>query len=341
MNIIKRMKDPKNDPLYIIKKCQKEQRPVFIAGPMVRYSKLPFRSLVREYNCDIVYSPMILAREFVRNPIARLSDFSTNNFDHSLIVQVGTNNVTDLIRFVEMIHPYVDGIGLNCGCPIKEQVQEGIGAALMEEPDLVASMVKAVKDKFGDKITFETKIRIHKDINKTLEFVKKVEDAGVDFITVHGRTRTTRSSQPANFEAIKLIKSKVQVPVIANGDCFSLEDAYNIYDFTKCDGVMSVRGILANPALFSGFKKAPWGCIEKFWEYSTSYGLPFRLIQHHFSCMLDSQLSKELYLKMMDCKNLAQLIDFFDDNFILKRSGEAGFGESVEVQYKQQRSLHI
>lgn len=308
---------------------------------MVRYSKLPFRSLVREYNCDIVYTPMILAREFVRNEIARLSDFTTNNGDTPLIVQVGVNNVTDLLRFVEMIHPYVDGIGINCGCPIKEQTREGIGAALMSEPDLVASMVHAVKEKYGDKVTIETKIRIHKDLNETVSFVKKVEAAGVDFITVHGRTRTTRSSIPANFDAIKLVKEAVSVPVIANGDCFSLKDAYEIAEYTKCEGIMAVRGILANPTLFAGYEKATWGSVEKFWEYSTAYGLPFRLIQHHFSSMLDTQLSKTLYKDMMDCKNVIELLDWFDDNFILKRSGEEGFGTAVEIQYRQQRALHI
>jgi len=334
-------RNPSNNPLKIISKCREEGRPVYIAGPMVRYSKLPFRALVREYNVDLVYSPMILAREFVRNGIARLSDFTTNNYDTPLIVQVGTNNITDLLRFVEMIHPYVDGIGINCGCPIKEQIREGIGAALMSEPDLVSGMVSAVKEKYGDKIVIETKIRIHPDLNETVEFVKKVEKAGVDFITVHGRTKTTRSSQPANFDAIKLMKESVSVPVIANGDCFSLSDAKEIAERTKVDGIMAVRGILANPALFAGYERAPWGCIEKFFEYSTSFGLQFRLIQHHLSCMLDGQISKELYLEMMNVKNMAQLIDFFDKHFILKRSDEDGFGTSVEIPLKTQRDIHI
>ncbi|ONH66949.1 hypothetical protein BON22_2963 [Cyberlindnera fabianii] len=334
-------RDPENNPLRILERCKAEGRPAHIAGPMVRYSKLPFRSLVRDYNTDIVYSPMILAREFVRNGIARLSDFTTNNFDTPLIVQVGTNNVTDLLRFVEMIHPYVDGIGINCGCPIKEQTREGIGAALMSEPDLVATMVQAVKERFGDSVTLETKIRIHPDLNETVEFVKKVEAAGVDFITVHGRTRNTRSSEPANFEAIKLIKESVSVPVVANGDCFSLEDCKRIAEFTGCDGVMAVRGILANPALFAGYDKAPWGSIEKFMEYATAYGLPYRLTQHHFSCMLDGQISKQLYKEMMDCKTLAQLIDFFDTHFDLKRSWEEGFGKAVQLQYRTPREIRM
>lgn len=334
-------RNPEHNPLHIFNKCKKEGRPVYIAGPMVRYSKLPFRALVREYNCDIVYSPMILAREFVRNGIARLSDFTTNNSDTPLIVQVGTNNVTDLLRFVEMIYPFVDGIGINCGCPIKEQVREGIGAALMSEPELVAMMVKAIKDKYGDKVVIETKIRIHKDLSETVDFVKRVEAAGVDFITVHGRTRQTRSSQPANFDAIKMIKESVKVPIIANGDCFSLKDCNEIASYTGVDGVMAVRGILANPALFAGFEKAPWGCVEKFWEYATGYGLPFRLIQHHLSCMLDSQISKDLYKEMMDCKTLPQLIDFFDDHFVLKRFHEKGFGEKVDVPLREPRIIHL
>lgn len=334
-------RNPENNPLRIIERCQREGRPVYIAGPMVRYSKLPFRALVREYDTDLVYSPMILAREFVRNGIARLSDFTTNNYDTPLIVQVGTNNITDLLRFVEMIHPYVDAIGINCGCPIKEQVREGIGAALMSEPDLVASMVSAVKEKYGDKVTIETKIRIHKDLNETVDFVKKVEKAGVDFITVHGRTKTTRSSEPANFDAIKLIKETVSVPVIANGDCFSLSDAHEIAKRTNVDGVMAVRGILANPALFAGYKEAPWGCVEKFFEYATSYGLPPRLIQHHLSCMLDTRMPKELYNEFMKLKRLGAMIDFFDTHFILKRSGEEGFGKSVEIPFRTQRNIHI
>lgn len=334
-------RDPENNPLRIFQRCKAEGRPAHIAGPMVRYSKLPFRALVRHYNCDIVYSPMILAREFVRNGIARLSDFTTNNFDAPLIVQVGTNNVTDLLRFVEMIHPYVDAIGINCGCPIKEQVREGIGAALMSEPELVATMVKAVKDKFGSKVTLETKIRIHPDIEETIAFVKKVEAAGADFITVHGRTKSTRSSQPANFDAIKTVKQAVSIPVVANGDCFSLEDCNRIAKITGCDGVMAVRGILANPALFAGYSKAPWGCVERFVEYATAFGLPYRLTQHHLACMLEGQISKALYKELMECKHLAQLIDFFDEHFILKRPWDEGFGQVIEIQYRVSREIRI
>ncbi|KAK6202283.1 dihydrouridine synthase [Scheffersomyces amazonensis] len=334
----------RHNPLHILKTNRiLKGRPAFIAGPMVRYSKLPFRELVRQYDVDIAYTPMILAREFVRNGIARASDFTTNEKDRSVIVQVGCNNVEDLLKFVDMIHPYVDGIGINCGCPIKEQVREGIGAALMSESDLVASMVKAVKQKYGDKVCLETKIRIHKDINETITFVKKVEASGVDFITVHGRTKTTRSSQPCDFDAIKKIKQSVNVPVVANGDCFSLKDAHKIAEYTGVDGIMSARGVLSNPALFAGYTQTPWSAIELFWDYATSYGLPFRITQHHLSEMLDKVIPRKYIKEMNETTCLIDLIDWFDSHFILRRRGDDKFGVEVEPSWKLQRetAAHI
>lgn len=327
-------RNPEDNPMSIIARCKKEQRPVFVAGPMVRYSKLPFRELVRHYKTDIVYTPMILAREFVRHENARISDFTTNADDRPLILQVGANNVTDLLRMCEMVHPYVDGIGLNCGCPIKEQVREGIGAALMSKKELVADMVRAVKQKYGEHLVMEVKIRVHADITETKEFVKCVEAAGVDFITVHGRTKNTRSSVPANFDKIKAVKEIATVPIIANGDCRSLEDAHRICKYTGCDGVMAVRGVLYNPAMFAGFKDTPWGAVERFLDMSSAYGLPFRLIQHHISCMLESQTSKKLHIGLNETTCFAEMLDFLDENFVLKRNGDAGFGSAVDIPYK-------
>lgn len=331
---------PDNDPLHIIKTRKiTHNRPATIAGPMVRYSKLPFRQLCRDYDVDIVYTPMILAREFVRNGNARLADFTTNSKDTPLIVQVGVNNVTDLLKFTDMVGPYCDGIGINCGCPIKEQIREGVGCALIYNPKLLASMVSAVKQKYGDTLRLETKIRIHDDLDQTIDLCNKVCDAGVDWITIHGRTRTTRSSQPVNLDAIKYIVSKIKyrnVPVVANGDCFKLSDLERIGNYTNVEGVMAVRGLLNNPALFAGYDRCPWGCIEKFWYWAIEYScLPYQLIQHHLFCMLeDMQLQRDLLKEIMLIKNTSELIDWFDLHFDFKRHGEERFGEETDIPYK-------
>lgn len=323
-----------NDANPIKELIDKRKKIVFILGPMVRYSKLPFRNLVMNFGVDVVYTPMILAKEFIRNKTARYFDFSTNKKDRPLIAQVGCNNFNDLLRFVEMIFPYVDGVSLNCGCPIKDQVSEGIGAALMSKPELVFQMIRELKKIYSNRLFFEIKIRIHTDINETISFVKKMEEGGVDMITVHGRTVTTRNSKPSNFEAIKLIKQSVSVPIIANGDCFSLECVYKMHEITKCDGVMSSRGLLANPAFFAGYNKTPWKAVELFWDYSLSYGTKHKIFLYHLTQMLSRIVCKKLIKQMNEQKNMVDLIDWFDNIFDLKRKNEEGFGNQISVPYK-------
>lgn len=330
----------KNDPLHIIKtRSQTHCRPATIAGPMVRYSKLAFRQTCRQYDVDIVYTPMILAREFVRNGHARMADFTTCDEDSPLIVQVGVNNVPDLLKFTEMVYPYCDGIGINCGCPIREQVREGIGSALIYNGELLCDMVKAVKDKYRDSVRLETKIRIHDDVKDTVKLCDDLCEAGVDWITVHGRTRTTRSSVPVNLDAIKFIRENMKyqdVPLVANGDCFTLNDCYRISEYTKVDGVMAVRGLLCNPALFDGYDKCPWGAVELFVHYAMQFGgLPYQLLQHHLYTMLENMgLDKLLLKELMEIKNTAHLIDWLDEMFVLKRKGDPGFSKAVEMPFR-------
>jgi tRNA-dihydrouridine synthase 4 len=329
------MRDPENHPLKVIARANALGRPAHIAGPMVRYSKLAFRQTIRHFDVDIVYTPMILAREFVRNQYARVSDFTTNPQDTPVIVQLGANNELDVGRAAEMLKPYCDGIGLNCGCPIKEQVREGVGAALMLKPELVASMVRRIKQVCGEQFCVEVKIRIHRDLTDTVRFVKMVEAAGADYISVHGRLKTQRSSEPPNLDAIKLVKNTVKCPVVANGDAFSLEDVKSIAEYTGVNGVMAARGILANPAMFAGYETTPWHAVELFWDYVTAYGLPYRLTQHHFSEMLDKTLSKKQKKSMNECQNLVQLIQWFDDRFELRRRTDAGFALDRAFEWRK------
>jgi tRNA-dihydrouridine synthase 4 len=219
---------------------------------MVRYSKLPFRQLVRSYAVDLTYTPMLVAKEFIRHPHARYTEFSTNPDDTPVIAQFAAKDPVTLARAAEMVFPYVDGVDLNCGCPQTWACQEGIGAGLMKNPECVREMVRGVKARVGQGFCVSTKIRIHADLRyktfpmmlwmcidfcrATVEFVRQVESAGVDFITVHGRLKNQRSNTPPNLEGIALVKSTVQCPVVANGDIYSLNDVKKIVMATNVDG---------------------------------------------------------------------------------------------------------
>ena len=163
-------------------------------------------------------------------------------------------------------------------------------------------------------------------------------DAKVDWISIHGRGKNTRSSQPCNFEAIKYIRERISsdLPIVANGDCFELKDVERIATECGVQGVMAVRGVLDNPAMFSGYTYTPWKAIELIVHYSIEYGLHFALLQHHLHCMLSNSFPKPssaIIKKLMDkdIKSTFDIIDYLDAHFDLKRYGEVNFAERDEV----------
>eukprot|EP00842_Homolaphlyctis_polyrhiza_P004639 jgi/Hompol1/5176/HPOL_001228-RA len=270
-----------------------------ICAPMVRYSKLPFRELVRSYGVDLAYTPMILSDVFKHSQISRDTEFTTNKHDNPVITQFAASNATDLADAAELVAPFTNGVDLNCGCPQKWAISECIGSYLMDKPELVRDMVKQVKSrtqsvKMSDGSSFpcSIKIRIHPDLAKTVEFVRRAESVGVDWITVHGRTRTQKNSEPVNLDGIRVAKESVGVPVFANGDVFTLEDADRIVKETGVDGVMAARGLLENPALFTGAEKTPFECVERFTRLSVGYGSTHFIFHHHLMYMLDASMSR-------------------------------------------------
>ncbi|XP_074050037.1 tRNA-dihydrouridine(20a/20b) synthase [NAD(P)+]-like isoform X1 [Macrotis lagotis] len=133
---------------------------VKICAPMVRYSKLAFRTLVRKYNCDLCYTPMIVAADFVRSIKARDSEFTTNKGDCPLIVQFAANDAQLLSDAAQIVCPYANGIDINCGCPQRWAITEGYGACLINKPELVQDMVKQVRSQVENpKFSVSIKIR--------------------------------------------------------------------------------------------------------------------------------------------------------------------------------------
>lgn len=296
---------------------------------MVRYSKLPFRVLIRDYNVDVVYTPMILAHEFIRSHIARDSDFTISPLErqptadgraHALIAQFASAGVEDFARAAELIAPWVDGVDLNCGCPQSWAIKEGIGCALGEDPDLVAEMVRAARARLGPSKSVSVKIRIHKDLSRTIHWVQTLERAGVDYITIHGRTRSQRSSTSPNYEAIRMLKQHVRIPIVANGDAYTSPDVRNIAKLTNANGVMAARGILENPALFAGFDTTPADCVRRFLGHAVRCPIPFPLVLHHVGEMTGrmSDMGKKERKRLMACADLVDLVDFVEEKWGLE-----------------------
>ncbi|TPX32863.1 hypothetical protein SmJEL517_g04058 [Synchytrium microbalum] len=311
--------EPRTLDLLQFVKERPTEKPLYICAPMVRYSKQPFRELVRSYGVDIAYTPMMLADVFARSEFARLSDFTTNNKDSPVVVQFAAKDPADLAAAASLVAPYVDGIDLNCGCPQKWAIAEKIGSYLMEKPDIVRDLIRSVKNlPLNKPIPMSIKIRCHPDLKQTVEFVKRAEQAGVDWITIHGRTKKQKSSEPVNMEAIKLAKENATVPVFANGDIFSLSDADEMVALTKVNGVMAARGLLENPALFAGYETTPYECLEKFVDLSLKYGTNSFIFHNHVKFMLDRITSRQEKKSLNYLSSTPAVLDWLDDQYGLR-----------------------
>ncbi|KAH6853893.1 hypothetical protein B0I37DRAFT_440981 [Chaetomium sp. MPI-CAGE-AT-0009] len=232
-------------PLKLFDIAKKEKRLLYTSAPMVRYSKLAFRQTVYAYGTDLCWTPMILAKEFNRNHFARDSDFtiSTNGPQPPTIVQFGANVPQELARASSLVAPFCSGVDLNCGCPQSWACSETLGAALMEKRELVRDMVVETREQLRrdgwgvDKEkdidnpkgrSVSVKIRVHKDLRKTMDFITTVlgpdQDRHIDWLTIHPRTRSTPSSTPINLEALELLTSTFgdRVPILLSGDVFAL-----------------------------------------------------------------------------------------------------------------------
>ncbi|KAK4015688.1 tRNA-dihydrouridine(20a/20b) synthase [NAD(P)+]-like [Daphnia magna] len=265
---------------------------VKICAPMVRYSKLPFRLLVRKYGCDLAFTPMIISDSFIQAPKARDIEFTTCDADQPLIVQFAAHNATDFATASELVAKNCNGVDLNCGCPQKWAMQQGYGACLINKPELLRDVVLQTRNRIpSNDFTVSIKIRIHSDIRKTVELCQQVEAAGLSFLTVHGRTKDQKSD-PVNLEAVKLIKQSVRVPVIANGDICSIRDAENVQRETCVNGVMAARGILENPAMFAGFSETPIECIKDWIKLALETGVSFTHFHHHLIYMCEKNMSR-------------------------------------------------
>ena len=156
------------------------------------------------------------------------------------------------------------------------------------------------------------KIRIDDDRRRTVELIRAVESAGVAWITVHGRTAKEFTKVPVHLDAIRLAKENATVPIVANGDCFGAADLVRIARETGADGVMSARGILANPALFAGERSVPAQCVADYVNLARAYGgsAPFQIHHNHLMYMLFANVSAADRAQFRQLQSLAACSDF-------------------------------
>ena len=228
--------------------------PKYALAPMVDVNDLPFRLLCRKYGTQLTFTQMYNIKLFANIPENRakvLSDIDPN-LDHPCIIQFAGNDPDLMLksaRYVENLTPCVD---VNLGCPQNIARMGHYGSFLLDHPEEVYKLVGYLCNN-NLKCGVSCKIGLFPDLNKTFELVRKLEDLGIDILTVHGRTKEQKAQNcgKCNWDAIKEIKKLVKIPVIANGGLQSFEDIDKCLEYTGCDCVMSGEKMIEMPTFFS------------------------------------------------------------------------------------------
>ena len=180
----------------------------------------------------------------------RPSEITNRDDNHTPIsYQISGHKPQLMKKAAEVLSPIADMIDINMGCPVKKVVGGQDGCSLMRNPDLAADLVKAVKDGTDKPVSVKFRLGYTMDELNFVEFGQKMQEAGAEFITIHGRTRSQMYSGNANWKLIRRLKENVDVPVFANGDIISIDTAIQALDESKADGIAIGRGILADASL--------------------------------------------------------------------------------------------
>ncbi len=225
--------------------------PVFLA-PMAGVTDTPYRILAREMGCPLVYSEMVSDKGINYRNEHTLKMLHTEELERPMAMQLfgaEPDSVAKAAQYIQSLN-CADILDFNMGCPAPKVVKNHEGSAMLLEPERAFRVLKALVGAVSMPVTVKMRIGWDKDHINVLEMAKLAEEAGVQAVAVHGRTREQFYRDRADWQIIRQVREKLRIPVIANGDIRNVEDLIKIREVTGCEAVMVGRAAQGNPWIF-------------------------------------------------------------------------------------------
>uniref|UniRef100_A0A8R1HVP3 tRNA-dihydrouridine(16/17) synthase [NAD(P)(+)] n=1 Tax=Caenorhabditis japonica TaxID=281687 RepID=A0A8R1HVP3_CAEJA len=267
------------------KEMLKNQKITKVLAPMVDQSELAFRMFTRKYGAQLTFTPMIHAHLFVNDGTYRRNALAMCKADRPLVVQFCANKVDTFLSACRLVEDVCDGVDLNLGCPQMVAKRGRYGSWLQDEVDLICEMVRAVRDYCT--LPVSCKIRVRENREQTVQYAKRLVDAGATMLTVHGRTRDMKGAETglADWTRIRDVVEAVgdEVPVMANGNIQFPGDVERCMEATGAVAVMSAEGLLYNPLIFDDENAhiETWKIAAEYLEYARKFHAGTSAIRAH------------------------------------------------------------
>lgn len=220
-----------------------------IIAPLAGYTNEAYRIIMKEAGASLTYTEMISAKGLIFNSDNTWELTRINKDEHPVSLQLFGGDVEDLVKAAILIdqNTNCDIIDINMGCPVRKVLKAQSGSYLLQHVALIEDIVSSVVRAVVKPVTIKIRAGINHDNINVIEVAKAIERAGASAIAIHGRTQSDLYKGKVNLEFIKMVKESVAIPVIGNGDIKTIEDAVEMFAYTKCDAIMIGRASLGNP----------------------------------------------------------------------------------------------
>ncbi len=225
-----------------------------ILAPLAGYTDKAFREICSLFGSDSAVSEMVSAEGLARDSVKTMELMEKYEGEKKLTVQLFAPSADPIKRALPLLkESSIDGVDINCGCPVPKVVKTGAGSALMREPEKIGEMVRLLRDNLDVPVSVKFRLGWDYDSINYLEVAHIAVENGASALTLHARTRSQGYEGKARKEAFGILSKEFRgrdIALYASGDIFSPEDAIEAMDKYGMTGVMFARGAIGNPFIF-------------------------------------------------------------------------------------------
>ncbi len=227
-------------------------RPVFLA-PMEDVTDIGFRKLCKRFGASMVYTEFVSSEALIRSVNSTMRKLTISDEERPVAIQIygrEKDAIVEAAKIVEQAKP--DVIDINFGCPVKKVAGKGAGAGMLQHPDKMLEITKAVVDAVNLPVTVKTRLGWDSEHKIIVNLAEQLQDCGIKALTIHGRTRAQMYTGEADWTLIGEVKNnpRMHIPIIGNGDVTTPERAKECFDKYGVDAVMIGRATFGNPWIF-------------------------------------------------------------------------------------------